>query len=223
MRRRRPRPTVFLRRCLLAVSLSLATGCGAASATDRPAEGEEAGRPNRMPTAAFTYRLDGLVLAVDASGSSDPDGPIVAYRWSFGDRRTDSGLTASHVYSRPGTYAVTLTVTDEAGAMASTDYIVPPRARNQPPTARFSQNVNGLEVAVDGSGSTDPEGLVVDYDWDFGDGTTATGVRASHVYAKPGSYTVGLTAADDPGATDTATAVVTILGPPPPSSSGSRP
>jgi PKD repeat protein len=71
---------------------------------------------------------------------------------------------------------------------------------------------------VDASGSTDPEGLVVDFDWDFGDGTTATGVRAVHVYEKAGSYTLLLTVADDPGATDTASAQLTI---PPPE--GSRP
>ena len=210
-------------RCLLLIPVSLATSCGvAAAASERTAAAEDAGRPNRMPMAAFTYSLDGLGIATDASGSGDADGPIVAYRWSFGDGTTDTGVTASHAYSRAGTYTVTLTVTDEAGAMASAEYVVAPRSRNQAPTAHFSHRVKELVIAVDASNSTDPEGLVVDYDWDFGDGTTATGVLASHAYATAGSYTVRVTVADDPGATDTASAVVAIPGPRP-SDPSSRP
>ena len=207
---------VFLRRCLLAACVSLAAIGAAASisSASEPTDGSDAAAsPNRMPMAVFAYDFEGLEISVDASGSGDADGTIVAYHWSFGDGTSGAGVTASHAYSRPGTYTVTLTVTDEAGAMVSTDYVVAPRARNRPPTARFGHRVNGLQIAVDASGSSDPEGLVVDYDWDFGDGTTRRGVRASHAYSTAGSYTVRLTVADDPGATDSVSEVVSVSEP----------
>jgi PKD repeat protein len=206
----------FWRGCLLGACVLLVTigsGVGRVSASEPAAGGQVAGNANRMPAAAFRYTLSGLAIAVDAAESEDPDGSIVAYDWRFGDGTTGEGVTASHTYSRPGTYTVSLTVTDDAGAMVGADYVVAPRAVNQPPSAHFSHWVKGLEIGVDASDSTDPEGLVVEFDWDFGDGTTARGVRASHTYATGGSYAVRLTVADDPGATGTATKVVSLSEP----------
>jgi len=57
-------------------------------------------------------------IQFDGSGSSDPDGAIVDYAWDFGDGNNGSGATPTHVYAAPGTYAVTLCVTDDAGAVS---------------------------------------------------------------------------------------------------------
>jgi PKD repeat protein len=80
--------------------------------------------PNVAPVVSFTRSpLVGsapLTVAVNGTGSSDSDGTIVGYGWTFGDGGTASGVTASHVYPTAGTYTITLTVTDNAGATAST-------------------------------------------------------------------------------------------------------
>ncbi len=79
---------------------------------------------NVAPVVSFTRSpLVGpapLTVAVNGTGSSDSDGTIVGYAWTFGDGGTASGVTASHVYTTVGTYTITLTVTDNSGATAST-------------------------------------------------------------------------------------------------------
>jgi PKD repeat protein len=78
------------------------------------------------PTASFTgpaSALAGTAVSFDGSGSSAPGGSITGYAWSFGDGATSAGgPTTSHTYSSPGTYTVTLTVTDAAGLQSTTSH-----------------------------------------------------------------------------------------------------
>jgi len=71
---------------------------------------------NKPPVAAFTSSVDRLNLSLDASASTDPDGQISSYQWSFGDGSSASGAKVTHAYAASGTYAVSLTVTDNKGA-----------------------------------------------------------------------------------------------------------
>ncbi len=71
---------------------------------------------NKPPVAAFTSSVDRLTLSLDASGSTDPDGQISSYQWTFGDGSSASGAKVTHAYAASGTYAVGLTVTDNKGA-----------------------------------------------------------------------------------------------------------
>ncbi len=74
---------------------------------------------NALPTASFTSTPTGLSASFDASASSDPEGPVSSYAWTFGDSTTGTGRIVSHTYAAAGTFPVTLTVTDAAGGTAS--------------------------------------------------------------------------------------------------------
>lgn len=74
------------------------------------------GGGNLAPTASFTHSEAGLATSVNGAGSSDADGSIVSYAWTFGDGATATGVSASRTYAAAGTYTVTLTVTDNGGA-----------------------------------------------------------------------------------------------------------
>ncbi|MEJ5915167.1 LamG-like jellyroll fold domain-containing protein [Pseudokineococcus sp. 1T1Z-3] len=76
--------------------------------------------PNETPTAAATVTTDGLTVEVDASASADADGTVTSYAWDFGDGARGTGVTTSHAYLAAGTYDVTLVVSDDRGATAST-------------------------------------------------------------------------------------------------------
>lgn len=82
------------------------------------------GGTNNPPTASFTHACTNLSCSFDASSSSDSDGSIVTYAWTFGDGSTGSGQTTSHAYAAGGTYTVSLTVTDNGAATGSTSSAV---------------------------------------------------------------------------------------------------
>lgn len=72
------------------------------------------------PTASFTLGTNELGVSTDASASGASDGATLTYEWNWGDgSATDSGVTASHTYSVPGTYPVRLKVTDSLGSTAT--------------------------------------------------------------------------------------------------------
>ncbi|WP_186307625.1 LamG-like jellyroll fold domain-containing protein, partial [Microbacterium sp. 1.5R] len=166
---------------------------------------------NKLPVAEFSSQVSKLAVSVDASGSSDPDGSIVSYDWNWGDGSAHGmGATASHTYGVAGEFTVTLTVTDDrAGTAVKTASVV--TVANAAPTAAFTSVLSPLKAAVDGSGSSDPDGSIVSYDWNWGDSSThGTGVTASHTYAAAGTYSVTLTVTDDEGATTTKTESLAI-------------
>ncbi|NMA31185.1 MAG: PKD domain-containing protein, partial [Candidatus Methanofastidiosa archaeon] len=75
-----------------------------------------------------------------------------------------------------------------------------PTPSNNPPTADAGPNKTskvGQPVTFNGSGSTDSDGTIVNYSWDFGDGGSSLGAIVSHVYSSPGTYTVSLTVTDN--------------------------
>jgi PKD repeat protein len=156
---------------------------------------------NNAPTASASFVCSGLSCTFDGSGSRDSDGTIATYEWVFGDGTTASGVAAQHSYAQPGTYTVTLTVTDDRGGWNRDSRTVAVTASNAAPTAAFTINCSGLSCAFVGAGSNDTDGTVVSYGWDFGDGTSGSGENVSHSYGGAGSYTVSLTVADNGGAT----------------------
>src|SRR5699024_7393807 len=86
----------------------------------------------------------------------------------------------------------------------------PPAGANEPPVAKLDSDCDGLECAFDGSGSQDPDGSIASYEWDFGDGDTASGASVEHTYDAAGDYSVTLTVTDDRGATARAVSEVQV-------------
>lgn len=172
---------------------------------------------NIDPTAVATAdTLTGditLEVNFDGSTSSDADGSIVSYDWDFGDGNAASGPTANHTFG-PGTFDVVLTVTDDLGGTGTDTIQISVSAPNQAPTASFTFNPNpgivGQSVSFDGSGSSDPDGFIASYAWDFGDGNNGTGATPGHTFADTGSYTVELTVMDDDGATHSYNQLVNV-------------
>lgn len=73
---------------------------------------------------------------------------------------------------------------------------------NQGPIASFADSASGQSASFDASASSDPDGNVAQYAWDFGDGDTGSGVSPQHTYAAPGTYTVKLRVTDDENCSD---------------------
>ena len=170
--------------------------------------------PNIGPTADFELTSEKLTVTVDAAASSDADGTITDYAWDWGDGTpVGSGVEATHTYEEGGSYTVELTVTDDRGATSTASRVVEV-APNQDPLAAFTASVSGLAAEVDASASSDVDGTVVTYFWDWGDGNAEEGpASTSHTYAEDGTYTITLTITDDSGGTATTVDEVTVSTP----------
>jgi PKD repeat protein len=153
------------------------------------------------------------VLSVDGSSSSDPDGTISSYAWDFGDGVTGTGATAQHTYAAGGAYTVKLTVTDSQAASGTVSKQITVSSANVAPKAAFTTGATNLALSVDGSTSSDPDGTISSYAWDFGDGGTGTGATAQHTYAAAGTYTVTLTVTDNGGATNSTSQQIAVTAP----------
>jgi PKD repeat protein len=163
---------------------------------------------------------EGDTVALDGSNSSDPDGTIVLYAWNFGDGTSGTGVSTSHTYNTAGTYTVTLMVTDNDGATDSdsTQIQVTSPPANQAPNASITATPTSgdapLSVSFDGTGSDDPDGSIVSYSWNFGDGGSSTAANPSHTYGSAGNYTATLTVTDNDGATGSSSTLIQVTSPP---------
>ncbi len=177
------------------------------------------GGTNLAPTASISATPDSgaapLEVEFSSAGSVDPDGSIASYEWNFGDGspvETDADVT--HTYTAGGTYTATLKVTDDKGASGTATAIISVVGVNAAPTAVISADPTTgkapLAVDFDGTGSTDSDGTIVSYAWDFG-GATSTDPTPTHVFTAAGPHVVTLTVTDDGGATATETTTIDVV------------
>ncbi len=163
---------------------------------------------NQSPTAAFSSSCSGDACTF-TNTSSDPDGTIASSSWNFGDGQTSSAASPSHTYSASGTYTVQLTVTDDRGGTNAVSHTV---TVNRPPVAAFTSSCSNLSCNFT-SQSSDPDGSISNYSWNFGDNQTSAAQNPSHSYSAGGTYTVTLTVTDNRNATNSVQHNVTVSVP----------
>ena len=161
-----------------------------------------------------------LNVNFDAGGSTATAG-ITQYEWDWeGDGtydETGTSPTTTHSYTNLGTYQPTVRITDGTSE-TDTASVQVEVVSNIPPTASFNANPQGgsppVDVSFDASASTDTDGSITQYEWDYdGDFTfdhTSATPTANHQYTVDGEYTVTLRVTDNEGATDTATTQISI-------------
>ncbi len=142
----------------------------------------------------------GESIAFDGSDSWDPDGTVAFWFWNFDDGVTSSEVALDHLFDSPGFYNVSLKVADDLNSIATGYLLV--EVRNRLPHASFAiapaEGNTTVEFGFVDS-SSDPDGTVVIWAWDFGDGNSSSGTAVAHRFALPGSYTVTLTVTDNHG------------------------
>ena len=176
-------------------------------------------RVNNPPVAGMvlTPGATGRVpFTVTFSGASsiDTDGTITKYAWTFGDGTTGTGVSVAKTYTTAGSYTAKLTVTDNNGATASTTTTITVAANAAPVAAiTVTPGTTGtapFAVGFSGAGSVDSDGTISSYAWNFGDGTTGSGVTVTKTYSTPGTYNARLTVTDNNGATGSRTVTITV-------------
>ena len=179
--------------------------------------------PNGAPVASFvvspTPVTRGATTTFDASATSDEGvacGSKCTYSWNFGDGTTGAGVVTTHQYRSSGTFTAALTVTDDRATSHTVTQVVAVGAAT-PPTASFTVSPSapgvGQTVFFNASASKPAANRsIISYDWDFGQGSTGSGVTVSKAYELPGSYVVTLKVTDDVAEFATSTTTVTVGG-----------
>jgi len=180
---------------------------------------------NKPPVAKVNipqFSQIGQVIELDATASEDPDGTITSYEWSIGNDTTLYGPSVKYAFNEKDT-PVSLKITDDS------------KVKNSAMEKKFSVNVNllplaragenkktspGTSILFDGTNSSDPDGRISRYEWDFGSYQTE-GPTVRYAFQEPGKYPVTLTVTDDSGiSTASDTITVNVNAPPIPMIAG---
>jgi len=196
------------------------------------------GISNKLPVASVTVNgvnvnkgdvltfSRGEAINLDASKSSDPDGQIASVSWGMGDGgASKTGKTVTHSYTTDGKYDVIVKVTDDLGGETQFGFAI--SISNKLPVAKVTANGTNINkgdelkfsihesIAIDTSGSSDPDGQVASVSWTLGDGTQKSGKTITHSYSTEGSYNVAVKLTDDTGGETTFTFTINIGNSPP--------
>ena len=156
---------------------------------------------------AYTYNVN----------ATDPDGDTLTYSLTTKPTGMTINSTTGLINWTPastGDYNVTVRVSDGSLSDTQSFIITVTQTPNQSPTASFTANptsgVAPLEVTFNASNSSDSDGSITSYAWDFKDGDTGNGQIINHTFSSIGSYNVLLTVTDNDGATDSTTKTITV-------------
>jgi PKD repeat protein len=213
------------------ISLTVQDQSGATETTTSEVTVSLSEEVNQPPTASVVINGPApvgdapLMVNFDASGSSDPEGSPLTYKWNFGDgaiATTDSGLI-SHQYTVAGNYRATVEVSDNQKAFdTETSQLVmvtEGSGGSTLPTATITASKYSgsapLTITLSGTDSTPSEstGSISQYDWDFADGSTGSGEEVQHIFTVPGSYEVTLSITDSSGKQADTTKTIVVQDP----------
>jgi PKD repeat protein len=160
-------------------------------------------RPDFTPPAATVGNPAVFQAVVVDSTGADATSQVSSYLWTFGDGGSASGRNASHTFSGPGAFPVTLTITDTLGRTQTITHTLT-IGQGQIPTATFVTSplapIIDQQINFNASGSiAEPGHTITSWAWNFGDGVLADGALVSHSYSQAGTYTVTLKTTDDAG------------------------
>ena len=156
-----------------------------------------------IPVANFTADL---TVQLSDTSTNNP----TSWLWEFGDGATSTEQNPVHVYSREGTYNVTLIATNAGGSSYVRSMVITVNRVLTPPVADFTANKNEgyapLKVRFTDVSTYNPTG----WEWNFGDGSTSTEQNPEHTFSSEGTYTVTLVASNGDGSSDVKSMVITI-------------
>jgi PKD repeat protein len=175
------------------------------TADDFPSTGPTIARFTFSPTNPTINQM----VSFNASSSTVSNG---TFAWDFGDGQTGTGVTTTHAYPRGGTFTITLTVTSDTRVTSTSSRIITISTVLPPTVANFTFSptnpaVNQDVTFVSAGGPAIPGAT---YDWNFGDGTTGSGISVTHRYTRGGAFTVTLRVSTDPTLTATSSRQITV-------------
>jgi PKD repeat protein len=206
-------PYIALGVAALVVSTVFATVAALASTREEQAAPAPQSEDTVQTTSPDTYTTEPISTSVPSStvkkpSKKKPTGGTTEDKASEDEGTTTDGTpTGGDPTTKPG------------GTTTRPTTSTPPP--NKPPVANIGGGcpTTGRTCSFDGSGSSDPDGRITAYKWDFGDGKTASSETAEHTYDSTGDFTVKLTVTDNKGLKTTTSLTVTVKDPPPPSGS----
>jgi len=182
-------------------------------------------QPVARIAASVVSGVSPLVVMFDGTGSSDPDGSIASYSWSFDDGTSSELTRPTHTFraDTPTTFTVTLIVTDNDGSIASASQTIEVGVADEEdpnaPTARITVGPTAgnapLRVTASAALSRAAEGTLTLYAWEFGDGASATGETVTYTYEADANtnFVLTLTVTDDHGRSSSSSAVISVYVP----------
>ena len=179
---------------------------------------------NQPPTVSLTSPANNTVVTAGSSvaltaTAGDSDGLVNKVEFFQGNFRLGEDTVAPYTFdltnATAGMYSLTARATDNRGAVTTSSIVS--LVINSPPVANAGgpySGVPGVSVQFSSAGSTDPDGLISVYYWEFGDGDTGTGASPTHTYTAAGIRQVTLMVLDSLGATTSSQTTATIASKP---------
>jgi len=166
---------------------------------------------------SFTYSPENPTTTTSIHFSINTSIAPVSYLWDFGDGNFSSEPSPYHRYSDNGNYTIILTVIDNRSAVYQCNRTI--EVGNTPPVVHFKWNDDHpkpFDQITFTDKSYDPDGIIIRWRWQLGDGATSYDKYFTHAFIEPGDYNITLTVWDDDNASSNKTEIISVRNNKPP-------